>query len=312
MNRRGFTLIELMISTALAMLLASVATGAFLQVRRTVGQAESRLASYTSAQALHSALHHSLGARQHSCAMVVTTDADSVDLVFVRAKEDFEDYRVPESPDFTSDLTWERWNWDRTTGRLERAVSSAWRTDGVTYGFTPAGGIYLPKEGIQMLPEPRRHLDPSDPFGTGGRLNDPDPTDPWGIDEGLDNNVVFPDPAAPGHSLYLDDDIGDHADLERNRIPVMAGISDLTLQLVRHDGSVTTHTAGSAGQDVIQGVWLDGRMAATLTGTPDYATSPLAKRPRLLRLRYTVTDPVTRSDTTFSFSFALPGPAGAP
>ena len=90
---RGFTLIELMVSSALAILLAMVATSAFLQIRRAVARSEARLAMHADAERIYASLHRRLGSLQQTGALVYASTAQSssrggsVSLVFLRAKE---------------------------------------------------------------------------------------------------------------------------------------------------------------------------------------------------------------------------------
>lgn len=301
MRRRGFTLIELLISTALAMMLASVATGAFLQLRQTIARAQDRLATHASVESLYTTLKRSVDNLQQSCGMVAQSDAGQIRLIFMRAKMDSEDYRPGRWPidniKVTADLVWEEWRWDPALGTLTVASSSPLRSYRSLSDFTPAT-VNLNRSTFLSLPQPRRYLDPTAPTGA--------------QPGGLDDNIYFPTTADPTASLYHPEDVGDYTDMIRQRTPIMRGISALTIQLVAQDGTVLTLNQGPSVHQVIQGVWLDGRMAPTLSAAPDFATGPVAKRPVLLRLRFTAGDAATGAEKVFSFSFPLPGLAGEP
>ena len=112
-------------------------------------------------------------------------------------------------------------------------------------------------------------------------------------------------------------DIGDYTDLQRQLEPVVERVLSpapgtdpaFTLQVVAHDGTVTTVDDSAATTTVLQGVWLDGRLAPLVTAPQVFATSDAAKRPKLVRIRFMLRDPKADFYQTFSFSFALPGMA---
>lgn len=321
MNNRpavGFTLLELMISTALAMLMAGLSISAFIQTRKMVQRAEARLAMYASAQRLHTYLNRTLSSVQQSCVFVGfstaatrsgdATDPGVVKLVFMRGKEHLWDFTPPDSSSIegaavTSDLVWEELEWRRATGALRSGASSQGTSAAPGRSFTPTASSFV-RNGIDyggkrfiVAPKPRRRVDPT---STATVVN------------GLNDDLLFPDGSAVPVSLAnATDDVGDLSDAERNLAPLLERVSDLSLQIVAHDGTVTDLTDGATRNPplVLQGVWLDGRLAPTLDAAPAFVASDLAKRPRLLRLRFTLVDDLRRPglSCTFSFSFALPG-----
>jgi len=291
---RGFTLIELLISTALAMILAGVAMTAFYRFRNIIARTEARMAMHASAQRLYTRLHASFSCLQPTCAIAArTTTGSEVRLVFMRAKENTFDFLSPaKAGDFVaSDLTWEEWVWsrgDRTLRTASNTIGTA-SSPGRSFAsgsFSPLGINYSGKT-FWVLPQPRRRLDPADPFAT------------------LDDNILFPDASGVSRANATDD-LGDFADLERNLAPALAEVSDLSLELVARDGSVVVLDDSASAVHAIQGVWPDGRLAPTLAAAPAYATSEVAKRPRLVRLRLTLENRPLELSSTFSFSFALP------
>jgi len=132
----------------------------------------------------------------------------------------------------------------------------------------------------------------------------------------LNDNLLFPvDPAQPTASRAGSGDYGDAQDLTNRLGLVLTHVAQLAWQLVAVDGSVITCDDSSSATVVRNGVWLDGRLAPSLSTpvTPAVvAASDLATRPRLVRLRYTVSDPVSARSQVFSLSFATPGCAGIP
>ncbi len=310
--KAGFTLIELLICSAIAMVLAGFCVSTFYQFRKVVVRAESRQAMYGTAQNTYAYLQRTLSSVQQSCAFAVTRvqrdvlldpDPGEIRVAFMRGKESIDSFRGFDSANKVfSDLTWELWVWNRANQTLSIANNSI--GDATNPGrafqsgaFSPAGVSYNGKW-FHVTPQARRTLNPADPFGAGAGS--------------LDDNILFPNASGVSMASPLGD-IGDYTDLVNNLAVVLENVSDLSFELVTHSGAVhVVDDSAAAAPLVFQGVWLDGRLAPTLTAAPIYATSDLARRPRLLRLRYTVTDPRWRNDaaplsTTFSFSFALPG-----
>jgi hypothetical protein len=302
---------ELLISTSIAMVLASVATTAYIQLSRAVARAEARMAMFSSAQRLYTQLHRILASVQPSCAMVVKTVANGeVRFIFMRAIEDEWDFVPPANDTIKNsttnpDLVWEEWVWLRSTQTLRMASSSRGTPTYpgryfISGSFTPAGVNYSGKA-FYAVPQPRRTLDPVDP--TDAATNS------------LNDNIYFPNSASPAVSLANPKgDIGDFTDLENGLVPVLKQVSDLSFELITHDGTsiIVDDSATTAPPRVFQGVWPDGRLAPTLSAAPAFATSDLARRPRTLRLRFTLSDSRAGVASTFSFSFALPGLSPTP
>jgi prepilin-type N-terminal cleavage/methylation domain-containing protein len=281
--RRGFTLLEVLISTAIAVTMAGISVGAYVQVRKTILRSEALLAMHDRAQGIYNACYRDLQATMPDCALVIVADSDGVDLVGMRGKEDSFDYD-PSVDTYSSDLVWFEWRWK--DGALANGRSTGVRrftaSNRLVFGRTDYRGM-----SFVNLPQPRRWLDPTQPFAT------------------LDDNVYFPDASGASRADPLD--LGDRADLLRNLAPVATGVKDLTLQCVLHDGTTETFDGATPRTLVIQGAWMDGRLAPRLSDPPDFATSAAAKRPELLRLRFTLEDPRIALRQTYSFSFALPG-----
>lgn len=305
----GFTLIELMVSTSLAMALATIATTSFYQFSKMVGRAEARLAMVAAAQHTFALFDRSMSSLQQTGAFVAHADGGGhIVLCFLRAKDEAFDFERPSGNGagaiVSNDLIWEMWEYDQSTGQLRvggNTSSVIANAPGRTFrsgSFTPAGVNYNGRTFIN-LPKPRRTLDATDPFRA--------------FPGGLDDNIMFPNSATPPVSLAnARDDIGDYSDLLRNLRPAMTGVTDLSWELLQHDGSSLVLDPATAVTRVFDGVWLDGRMASSLDAASIYANSAIAKRPRLLRLRLTMLDRRSKVQSTFSFSFALPGMGPTP
>lgn len=281
MRRSAFTLIELMVAMAIAMVLAGVTIVTFMQVRSLIRRSEAKMAMYDSASVIYAKFSQSAGALMQHCALVAQTDSDSVDLIFMRGKEDAWDWKLWKRYKIDTDMVWEEWRWVKSKGIFYQTSSTPLRT------FTNAGQPY------DALPQPRRYLDDTNPRTT------------------LDDNRYFQ------HSTVAGDD-GDGTDLANSLRPVLQNVSDLKIQLIAQDGTVSDLAAGANSVLVRQGVWMDGRISDTISAAPtdaEYGTSSIAKRPKLIRLRFTLTDnavdPRAPLSQTFSFSFDLPGLAVA-
>jgi prepilin-type N-terminal cleavage/methylation domain-containing protein len=304
---RGFTLIELLVATAIAMAMAALATTALIQVRKMIMRAEATLAMNTQALSIYSQLDRQLGALQQSCAIAITSTATTgttggeVRLIFMRGKDELYDYALsmPNPYPLNSDLVWQEWDWQQTTQAVATASSSPNRSFSAPTGFKPKTNL-LQYQGFEVVPQPRRILSATSPT-----MADPG---------GLDDNIWFRNPITATGSLCSPADVGDFSDLQNNLVPcTVTQVSDWSLQLVAHNGTVTTIDDSASTTVSIPGVWLDGRMVppaglgSTLTDAVDFAHSPVPARPRVLRLRFTLTDAKAVISRTFSFSFALPG-----
>jgi type II secretory pathway pseudopilin PulG len=331
----GFTLIELLVSTSIAMAIAAVALSAFMQIRKAINRSEALLGLHQEAQTIYMALEAAFASAQQSCAVVVDTEPGRVALVFMRGKEQKDDYptfldgntSAGNRLDFTTQLVWEMWEWRRATASIHAAMNRPMQKNLYRYGarsFTPtavfANGQDYRSKSFWTYPQPRRYLDPSNPFGPPAASPDP-------IISRLDDNMWFPDPANPGKSLVKvgtdphPEDIGDYSDLQLAiAAPAFRNVTDWSFQIVMHDETLTPITADDSATTsppvVLQGAWLDGRLGtgadrslATLAPPQNLTGSDLARRPRLLRLRFTLTEPKSQASQTFSYSFSWPGMA---
>jgi len=286
--RRGFTLLEVLVSLTVVMVLAGTATASFLQLRSLTRRVQARQALSDTARIAFDRLRGECDAMVHAGAWWLgPTAGGGVELVFLRGRVDMLDFsfgaevREPAfgaiNPTALTDLLWTRLAWDPATRTLGLGGSSPlrmcklaqpWRSPGGR-DFQGAVAVFLPQAVRQAGTDPRTALDAH-------RLGNGDPGD-----------------------------LGDYGDLLANTVPLATGCTDLAIQAVLADGSVVDAAAGVAGD----GLPVDGRGAAW------------AKRPRLLRLRFTLQAPDSRIDPatglddpasviqqTFSLTFRTAGP----
>lgn len=299
-RRSAFTLLELLISTAIAMLVAGLVTTAFLQTRKVINRAEARLAMHAHAQVIFQAMYNSFASLQQTCAMVALSkqaggspEEGQVDLIFMRAKESRNDFWQEGACLAQSQLAWEEWRWLRSTRTLYTATSSAVgekadsrrrRTFRLGSSFTPSGsGVDYNGKSFINQAKPRRTLDPASPLAI------------------LDDNLWFPGTHAvvaqvtPWTALTprywypslapTNADEGDYGDLQSNIALTCEQVSDFSIEFVLHDPAVTLPVPNPAtatsrpsprqagvvtidsrydDQALWSGVWLDGRMGMTL------------------------------------------------
>jgi prepilin-type N-terminal cleavage/methylation domain-containing protein len=318
----GFTLLELMISTAIAVAIATMMSTAFFQTRTAITRAQARLALADEARAIYMALAASITSAQQSCAVVAIAvqrngaaapDPGTVSLIFMRGNDDKDNFGATSYD--SSQIVWEEWQWRRATGTIHagtnRAIQDDARQFSVASTFRPNGGVDYKGKAFVNVPQPRRQLDPADPVGS--------PVLAGPAASRLDDNQWFPDPANPGQSLVSIEDLGDYGDLQKAiAAPAFDRVTDFAFQIASHDESLPIVAVDDsiAATTVWQGVWLDGRLGAgadrtnaTLAPPQVFPGSDGARRPKLLRLRFTLVEPRSKVTQTFSFSFAWPGMA---
>jgi hypothetical protein len=318
----GFSLIELLISVSIAVAIAAMMSTAFFQTRAAITRAQARLALADEARSIYMALAASITSAQQSCAVVAmavqrtgaaTGDPGSVSLIFMRGNDDKDSFGATSYD--SSQIVWEQWQWRRGTGTIHagtnRPIQDDARQFNVASTFRPNGGVDYKGKAFVNVPQPRRHLDPADPVGP--------PALAGPAKSRLDDNIWFPDPANPHQSLVSTEDLGDYGDLQiAIAAPAFDHVTDLCFQIVPHDESLPVVSVDDSADatTVWQGVWLDGRLGAgadrtdaTLAPPHVFPGSDGARRPKLLRLRFTLVEPRSKVAQTFSFSFAWPGMA---
>lgn len=332
----GFTLVELLISVAIAMVMVAVATSAMMQMRKTVDRTTARLAMHQRAGLLADQFAKNLATVQQTCALVVEWTDDGAPgspdrrlrLLYMRGIFDQNDWEYHAYGDFpawptptSTDLVWELWEWRERTRSLHTASSPF--VARILPGIAPGGGSlvlggldYGNSRRFLQLPQPRRTLSAS-----------------WKAD--LNGNLLFP--TSPGDlantTSRLANDWGDWMYLRDHLVPVLQGVHsedqdnakpetwdgviDFGIELRRHNGTrVSVDTSSAYGAVIIPGVRVDGRPAIgeDVPGDPagnqsllDSAAFGPGARPDLIRVHWTMRDRRADLRIPFSFSFPLPG-----
>lgn len=335
-RRAGFTLVELMVSVAIAMVMVAVATSAMMQMRKTVERTTARLAMHQRAGLLADHLARNLATVQQTCALVVEWVDEGppgspdrrLRLLYMRGIFDQNDWEYHAYGDYpawptptSTDLVWELWEWRERTRSLY--TSSSPFVAKAMAGVAPGGGSlvlngfnYGTSRRFLQLPQPRRTLAPA-----------------WKAD--LNGNLLFPTTPTDltNTTSRLANDWGDWMYLRDHLVPVLQGVAgedqdiarpetwdgviDFGIELRRHNGTrASIDTSSSYGALIIPGVRIDGRPAIgeDVPGDPvgnqsllDAGTFGPGARPDLIRVRWTMRDKRADLQVPFSFSFPLPG-----
>jgi len=298
MSRRGFTLIELLISMAIGLLLVSMAFAAFQQTKKTIDRAEARLAMHQRMRSVAGAMRDECAAQMPNSAMFVratpatATAGASLSLVFMRGKVDIDnwDWTQQATYAYNSDQVWCQWRFvgpldARHTGQLQSGANDWRRAFQLAQSWKEPllNKVDYQWKTFYNTPKPRRWLDPANPWLT--------------LD---DNQLGTPSP----------DDLGDGTELNRQTRQVIDQVTECVYELVFADGSAQSYDGSVARTDVYQGLPMDGAIPKLPSGdTPlaRFKASEIARRPRLLRVRLTLTDLRLDLHQSFSFSIALPG-----
>lgn len=279
---RGFTLLELLIATALLISVVAVATLALNQMLHMVRRLQALQDMNGAAALIHSRLTQQVSSMHPCTALWLSQDASdsSVELVFMYGLED------SGTSMFNTDQRWTRWHWSGASGVLrisegrgernfivgQSAASGYWKITGNTLGGSNR---------FMLVPQPVR--DPKDQ--TTGLARTAQAT--------LDTNTWSS--GQPG-------DFGDHTDLLRNALPVLQYCISCTIEVVDLDGN--TYAADGSITKVelaAPGAFVDGR-----------PYTDRGKTPSIVRLRFTLAtpyllgDPKTTVKATYSFSASAP------
>ncbi len=298
-RNQAFTLVEIMIATALAMFLTTVALTAFVSVKRTVDRAEARLQLHQRARTFYDTVANASAAIEPTCAIAVITRRSDratpatlratpgeITLVFMRgllSDMDFQrniGYRA--AIDHTADMAWECWSWDRSSATIHIAHGrrNTWfqNQDGA---WTKAGLTWTNPDWFGIWAQPRRSfaslVGVTSPTDRIAKLWTEMDDNRWGAMNGSEN-------------------IGDGSDLRSRLKSAMEGVEDLTLELVCGDAADGIRASDDADRCLVyDGLYPDG------TATK----AEVARAPRLLRLRYTLKASRGTLRQTFSHSFTL-------
>lgn len=323
-HRRGFTLIEILVSVSLSLILVGAAVTAFVQLRKMTQRVTVRMDLITRAETLFNQFNPRLTTVLQHAAFIIDTQPTSpagaaiptLRLVYMRGKESQNDWEQTENTfKDNSDTYWEMWEYRPDERRLYQANSRrAWTFKVDLAPGNPAPPVLAPPVnlwGFEFInfPKARRTVNPAAWWST------------------LDDNQLFPSmpratpPAVPRSTpvcppIVSANDHGDWGMLWRDLTPVGEGLTDLSLQVVSQDGTIRTFAAGAPATTwVAEGAWMDGRILDAGGRSADtagfvYGTTCLAQRPVLLRMRFTLADPSSGISQIFTFSFQLPSVTG--
>ena len=289
MNRAAFTLIEVLISLAVAVTLTVLATTSFFQVQKLVRRAELRLDMHNSMRYLQATASEDVSDLLNGCAVFLTAKASTaapgekpnatVSLVFVRGRQSPQDFPLTEQYGLylrkCSDLSWVEWRWDQRQQVLKRGMNQRVRgfTAGKAWAAPDGNGSMrdLQTRRFYQLPQPWRSADAD-------------------VDAVLDRNRWGTGDAT---------DLGDRQDLEQQLSPVLQRVSSCAIQLVLADGTMVDADGAVDRATGIDGLFVDGSVPAV--------APPSQRRPVLVRLRIELSDATSGLVQTFSCSLQPPG-----
>lgn len=271
--RGGVTLVEILVSLSLMAFLLTTATVAFAQVRAMTSRVQAKQVLHQNALVIYERLRFEISSLQQNSAMYLRSNGATgpVELVFLRGKLDDVDFTINDrfgsDVIVNTDLVWTRWAWSPDTKVVTNGFSSNERNFQITTNWTP-GSVNYKDQIITQLPNPRRIA------GTNPEIT-------------LEDNAFGSgDP----------NDYGDWGDLIRRSVPVATTCSDLRFEIVQMNNAVQTASVDGITNFAVDGLTVDGRLLPNNV-----------KRPRLIRLRFDLTDESVHLTETFSFSFQPPG-----
>lgn len=279
-TRRGFSLIEILVSLGLMTFLLASATFAFTQMRTMANRVRIRQAMHSTARVVAERLRQDFSATmpQGSFHVVsgVAPDGAEIELICLSGRYDHQNFGL-ESGHLTdatlgpadSDLTWIRLAYDQDTGVLTLAENAMYRTFTIPSAWGHMGEDYR-NSAVGVLPEPRRRA----------------AADAAAMRVLLDDNAW---------NTGFKGDIGDYSDLCQRAVPIADRCRDLTLVVVSGDGTEASFTVGTPAFRSWGGLLLDGSDSVGL----------VLERPALIKLRFTLVDAKTDIAQVFSWSFAV-------
>lgn len=309
-RRRGMSLIELLTSVGICMLLSVIATVSFLQVRGILSRMQARVDMHNSARFLHQELSEQLAALQQDGAMWLETVPDDgtgdgqVTLTFLKGKMDEHDFTTSNGSMWygetngiyktrCTDLTWSQWHWDQKHAMVSSGTTSPPRQTKLQSVWNGPNGNYQQAWLVQM-PQPLQLAVPypqAMPVGSsqaalsGNRYGSPD----------------------------FINDVSDYQDLHDHLAPAFRNVTGFVIEMILNNGTVVDASVANALTLSLDGCYVDADTSTTSQGT-----NPYKLRPRLIRVLVDMTDPVTGTSQSFSFSFQPPGmlpltyPTGVP
>jgi prepilin-type N-terminal cleavage/methylation domain-containing protein len=275
--RRGFSLVEILVSISLMAFLLTVGTQAFVQVRTFTRRMQAKQELHNTARIVFEQLRGDLSAVENSAAVYLVShdgsgpDPKGVELVFLRGKLDHLDFTRHDyyghHQTGVVDLVWARWAWDAQAKTLAVGASSPSRLFRLSRSWT-SGGIEYQGQWFANLPSPRRVA------GLGG---------PAVLDA---NAYGTGDPQ----------DVGDYQDVVANSVPIARPCTAMRIEVVLQDGTVLSVDGSGNAAHALDGVLVDGSV-----------TPAIGRRPRLVRVMFDLSDDSAHLTESFSFSVQTPG-----
>lgn len=332
----GMTLIEILVASALGVLVIALTWTTFTRAKATVNRATARVNLHQSAAVLQDAFERDFGNLAPALAMFVastpaataTTRSEDVSVVFMRSVAPLDKQTTQGSDDrYLADHMWVRWRYSRswelidgtwkvTASALKRSSSSPMRLWNTNSTLTVSPAVTDPKGGAS-----KGH------YGGTQWLNLPRPL--RDASAGL-ASLDFNRYGLPATAISADTpvgDIGDLADLDTNEQIASTQILDFQFGWLRADGGADAVDGRNPAVRNIDGLYMDvvgpdnGRYldarqdpvasppgAVLQAGQPQYDYRPvLGARPRLVRIAFRLKDQATQVDQAFSFSIPVPG-----
>jgi type II secretory pathway component PulJ len=335
-TRSGMTLIEILVASALGVMLIAMTWSAFLSAKQATMRTTSRVALHQTAAVLQETFERDFTALAPALAMFArstptvagTTRSERIELVFMRSTAPLDKQSSEGTYDrYLADHHWVRWlftrtldqvggTWKVTTASLKRSSSTPiryWKTLATLVPAAPvwdplANGNKASYNGVNWVNIPRPLRDARDGVAS------------------LDYNR-YGVPAAKVSPDTPIGDIGDLADLTANEQILSSQVKDFLFGWVDAGGQAVSIDGQTAATVNVNGLYLDvvgpdngrylGRRQdpqatvpgpALAPGFPQYDYRPdLARRPRLARVSFRLEDQVTRVSQTFTFAVAAPG-----
>lgn len=276
----GLTLIELLIAVTLSALVIAATTAAVVQMRKLAQRVLVRQRMHDNARVIFERFYQDVSALSQTSAFFISRTSVSgsgrIEVVFLRGKYTPLDFTTEDgfgrNASQRTDLVWTRWLFDDASRQIQLSSSSPYRKFLMSANWTNPTGTNFSGRPFFNLPTPQRA---AIPIGS--------PTASATLDQ---NRYGSADP----------NDLGDYADLVRNSIPLALDCENVCVEVVPDVGVARTFTTTSASPPfAASGQYVDGR------NSPE-----LADRPRLIRVRFDLTEPRLEMRQTFSFCFQTP------
>lgn len=290
---RAFTLIELLIAMSLVTLIGIGASTTLLQLHSLTRRVQALQLLHSQARIIYERFSAEVAGLQQTGACFVTCTAGTsggLEVVFLGSKYDALDFTIAGAAGRyirgTGDLVWTRWYWNGVRQELQVARSAGAREFTADVSWGPGPGMDF---GTSTAKIPSNVAAPS-PF-----RNLPSPQRVVAADRTpattLDRNA---------YGTGSSGDLGDYAELVQRSIPIASGVTAFRCDVVAQKPSESFIGDPEAGSGAFwaDGIRVDSQVQA---GNTDFD-----RRPRILRVRFTLTEPRSGVAETFTFSFPAP------